>query len=224
MQASRNALTFLPDTINGDIMCLNISIIDDNRVEYNETFSITLTVDNPLDTINGGSTAITEVTILDNDGTNICKTEFCIKLYFSFYAGLIYSVPLLEISEDFSSFPLCVGVDVQGGLERSAGVTFTTRQRMLIFPLLEFKSRKPIFLYYSTLNLCFTAGLAFSNSLFPFNAGSDTIFDSGDDISTFIGTLSSPYVLYGESYQDVYVSSQSTSTCMTLNVHNYVSA
>ena len=68
MQASRNALTFLPDTINGDIMCLNISIIDDNRVEYNETFSITLTVDNPLDTINGGSTAIAEVTILDNDG------------------------------------------------------------------------------------------------------------------------------------------------------------
>ena len=49
-------------------MCLNISIIDDDRVEYDETFSITLTVDNPLDTINGGSTAQANVTIVDNDG------------------------------------------------------------------------------------------------------------------------------------------------------------
>ena len=64
------------------------------------------------------------------------------------------------------------------------------------------------------------AGLGFSNSLFPFNAGSDTFFDSDDDDYTFIGTLSSPYVLYGESYQDVYVSLQSTS----MYVHNYVSA
>ena len=49
-------------------MCLNISIIDDDRVEYNETFSITLTVHNPLDTINGAITAVTDVTIVDNDG------------------------------------------------------------------------------------------------------------------------------------------------------------
>ena len=49
-------------------MCLNIAIIDEDRVEYNETFSITLTVDNPLDTINGGSTAQANVTIVDNDG------------------------------------------------------------------------------------------------------------------------------------------------------------
>ena len=37
-------------------------------------------------------------------------------------AGLIYSVPPLLLSEDFSSFPLCVAVDVQGGLERSAAL------------------------------------------------------------------------------------------------------
>ena len=52
-------------------MCFNISIIDDDRVEYNETFSITLTVDNPLDTINGGTAAQADVTILDDDGMYI---------------------------------------------------------------------------------------------------------------------------------------------------------
>ena len=121
---SSSAFTVSPGASNGDMVCLNISIIDDDRVEYDETFSITLTVDNPLDTINGGSTAIAEVTILDNDGTYVKLNPF-IKLYSSFYTGLIYSVPPLELSEDFSSFPLCVAVDVQGGLERPAGVTFT---------------------------------------------------------------------------------------------------
>ena len=66
--ADTSALSFLPGSLNGTEMCLNISIIDDDRVEYNETFSITLTVDNPLDTINGGSTAHADVTIVDNDG------------------------------------------------------------------------------------------------------------------------------------------------------------
>ena len=61
-------LIFPPNAIRGTEMCLNISIADDDRVEYEETFSITLTVDNPLDTINGGSTAQVLVTIADNDG------------------------------------------------------------------------------------------------------------------------------------------------------------
>ena len=63
-----NSLTFLPCALNGTEICLNISIIDDGRVEYDETFSITLTVDNPLDTINGNNNAQADVTIVDNDG------------------------------------------------------------------------------------------------------------------------------------------------------------
>ena len=66
--ATQTSLTFPTGAANGTEMCLNISIIDDDRVEYNETFSITLTVDNPLDTINGSSTAQADVTIVDNDG------------------------------------------------------------------------------------------------------------------------------------------------------------
>ena len=65
---SMTILTFLPGSLNETEMCLNISITDDDRVEYNETFNITLTVDNPLDTINGAITAVTDVTIVDNDG------------------------------------------------------------------------------------------------------------------------------------------------------------
>ena len=63
---TENLLTF---TKNGTEMCLNISIIDDDRVEYDETFNITLTVDNPLDTINGNSTTSVQIqiTIQDND-------------------------------------------------------------------------------------------------------------------------------------------------------------
>ena len=68
-QLSTTELIFPVNATNGTEMCFNISIADDDRVEYDETFSITLTVDNPLDTINGGNTTLVIVTILDNDGT-----------------------------------------------------------------------------------------------------------------------------------------------------------
>ena len=65
---TQTSLTFPTGAATGTEMCLNISIIDDDRVEYDETFSITLTVDNPLDTINGDSTAQANITVFDNDG------------------------------------------------------------------------------------------------------------------------------------------------------------
>ena len=48
--------------------CLNISITDDNTVEGDEIFFVYLTVDNPLDTINGDSGAVADVILVDNDG------------------------------------------------------------------------------------------------------------------------------------------------------------
>ena len=68
LQYSTNTLILSSMSNNGDMICLNISITDDDRVEYDETFSITLTVDNPLDTINGNNTTLVNVTIVDNDG------------------------------------------------------------------------------------------------------------------------------------------------------------
>ena len=50
--------------------------------------------------------------------------------------------------------------------------------------------------------------LGFSNSLYSYNTGMEHRFDEVDldDGSTFIGSLTTPYILYGISYQDVYVS------------------
>ena len=54
------------------------------------------------------------------NSNDICSVLYTSIIFLITFVGLIYSVPLLEISEDFSSFPLCVAVDVQGGLERFA--------------------------------------------------------------------------------------------------------
>ena len=66
--ADMSALSFLPGSLSGSVACLNISITDDNTVEGDERFFVYLTVDNPLDTINGDNTTQAEVTIVDNDG------------------------------------------------------------------------------------------------------------------------------------------------------------
>ena len=81
-----SSITFLRCALKGDVICLNISIIDDSRVEYDETFSITLTVDNPLDTINRGSTAVTDATIVDNDGMMLlCIVWVNMQAHYSIY-------------------------------------------------------------------------------------------------------------------------------------------
>lgn len=46
-------------------LCVEAVIVDDTVVEYNETFSISLTSNEPGVNVNGG---VTIVTILDNDG------------------------------------------------------------------------------------------------------------------------------------------------------------
>ena len=73
--ATQTSLTFPTGAANGTEMCLNISIIDDDRVEYNETFFFFLVLDNPLDTINGNSSSeFVLATIVDNDG--MCNAVF----------------------------------------------------------------------------------------------------------------------------------------------------
>ena len=92
-------------------------------MEYDETFSITLTVDNPLDTINGSNTAQADVTIVDNNGVFLFVTEL---YHITLIIPTAVSITPQEatILEDFSSFPLCGSVDVQGGLERPMGLNF----------------------------------------------------------------------------------------------------
>ena len=57
-------LNFTSGVSDGDTECLNITIMDDNALEGNQTFSVTLTEsDNGVNVL----TTITTVTITDND-------------------------------------------------------------------------------------------------------------------------------------------------------------
>ena len=54
--------------------------------------------------------------------------------------------------------------------------------------------------------------VGFSRFLYTYNTnGSDNSFDDIDDDDEFVGRLSAPYIMYGKSYQDVYVSMIQTS-------------
>ena len=85
---TQTSLTFPTGAANGTEMCLNISIIDDDRVEYNETFFVYLIPDNPLDTINGNNSAFVFATIVDNDGIYaLCCIQLKCSMYY--HGGLI---------------------------------------------------------------------------------------------------------------------------------------
>ena len=63
---------------------------------------------------------------------------------------------------------------------------------------------------------CVSVGSPFSNSLYPYNNGMDTSFDGVVDAFAFIGTFTTPYILYGNSYQDVYVSCMQIMLCLII--------
>ncbi len=57
-------LTFSSGASNGDTECLNVTIMDDDALEADQTFSVTLTEQD--DDVNVGNIMMT-VTITDND-------------------------------------------------------------------------------------------------------------------------------------------------------------
>ena len=59
----------------------------------------------------------------------------------------------------------------------------------------------------------------FAANLLPFGFGVDTSYDNQDDGSRIVGTLSTPYVLYGTSYTTVFVS---YSHCIIISVCTYI--
>jgi len=63
-----NDITFNSGSAAASTGCTNISIIDDNALESNQTFTVTLTTSDP-DVILGSN--VTTITIVDNDGTII---------------------------------------------------------------------------------------------------------------------------------------------------------
>ena len=59
---------------------------------------------------------------------------------------------------------------------------------------------------YFTIKFYIIVGAPFSNSLFSYNDVLDGQFANVNDGSDFVRTFTTPYILYGNSYQDVYVS------------------
>ena len=58
--------TFLYVSMNGDMECANVTIIDDNALELDETFTVTLNTSEPTVTLDTNATTIT---ITDDDGS-----------------------------------------------------------------------------------------------------------------------------------------------------------
>ena len=64
-------------TFNYNRTCINVQAVPDNIVEMNETFSISLSFDNPLDSVEGVQEVT--ITIIDDDG-NDSLLKFCILI------------------------------------------------------------------------------------------------------------------------------------------------
>ena len=63
-------LEFLAGSLNGSMQCVNITIMDDDTFERDETFTVRLTVSFPDAAMEGND--LTTVTIVDDEGI----TEF----------------------------------------------------------------------------------------------------------------------------------------------------
>ncbi len=68
-------------------ICINVQAVPDDIVETNETFSISLTFNNPLDSVTGSQS----VTIVDDDGMEACIRFRCIALLL---ASWVSTLPL----------------------------------------------------------------------------------------------------------------------------------
>ena len=66
-------LVFTAGTSNGTMQCLDVAIYGDSLFEGDKTFTVTLTLNNPRNTVELGNN-MTTITILDNDGM------YCISL------------------------------------------------------------------------------------------------------------------------------------------------
>ena len=59
-------LTFTNNSMDGDVECVSIAIIDDDALELDETFTMTLTTSEPRVTFTNND--VTVITITDDDG------------------------------------------------------------------------------------------------------------------------------------------------------------
>ena len=78
---------------NGATECINITILDDNFIEEDENFTISLTSSDARALIRRD---VTLVTILDNDGNFL---NHCIIMHYYYVGVIIYLPSMLSVNE-----------------------------------------------------------------------------------------------------------------------------
>ena len=68
------SLTFTPGSSENDTRCVNVTIMDDNALEGNQTFSVILSTSNPNVMLR---TNVTTITIIDNDSKFFMCLSHC---------------------------------------------------------------------------------------------------------------------------------------------------
>ena len=83
-------ISFPEQSMDGNILCINVSIVDDTALEGDETFTVSLTVTSG-GTIVGNN--MTTITIIDNDGSKIAVVLECVKTLLPTPSIVTISVP-----------------------------------------------------------------------------------------------------------------------------------
>ena len=104
--------------------CVNISIVDDNALEGNQTFMVTLTTSDP-DVMLGNN--MTAINIVDNDG--IIFYVIIIHLYFIKNTSVDVTVSLpamLRVNEGDGMVRVCVALSAMEDTERNFTIAIAT--------------------------------------------------------------------------------------------------
>lgn len=112
---------------NGDMsQCININITDDNALEDNETFTVTLITSEAYVTLGNDTISIT---ISDNDGILI---SLAIQVHYSITCLLVVTISLsstpLSVSENGGRISACAILSVAETTQRDFDVILATSQ------------------------------------------------------------------------------------------------
>lgn len=90
--------------------CIEITLLNDNITEENETFALILTTSDTKNLVLQRN--LTIITILDSDGWLVIP---CCKLSLSFFAGLIASITetIFSVNEDDGAVEVCVSLSAE---------------------------------------------------------------------------------------------------------------
>ena len=113
--------TFPSGSIDGDVKCTNITIMEDNALEASETFIVTLKSSDSSVII---VTNISTVTIIDNDGmiTKIISPQAYL-VHLSLAEAAVSIPKMINVTEDDEMVQVCATLSVPENIERNLTIT-----------------------------------------------------------------------------------------------------